>query len=64
MGFDMLRLGLAALLWLAAGAVAHAAEASTRAWVAAAVLALAVQWGFDTAERLWGRGRPRPAPPD
>ena len=32
--------------------------------VPAAVLALAVQWGFDTAERLWGRGRPRPAPPD
>lgn len=32
--------------------------------VPAAVLALAVQWAFDAAERLWGRGRPRPRPPD
>jgi len=32
--------------------------------VPAAVLALAVQWTFDAAERLWGHGRPRPGPPD
>jgi len=65
MGFDMLRLGLAALLWLAAGAVAHAAEASTRAWAAAAVLALAglaVAWPL--ARRAAGNRHLSPPPPE
>lgn len=41
MGSERLRLSAAALLWLAAGALAHAAGASTRTWTGAAVLALA-----------------------
>ncbi|HJV72313.1 sensor histidine kinase [Ideonella sp.] len=58
MGSDQLRLLGAALSWLAAGALAHAAGSAPRAWVGVALLALA---GLIMAWPLARRATPRHA---
>lgn len=70
MGSERLRLGSAALLWLLAGAVAHAAGATARGAVAAALLAsagLALAWplarGLTQARRAPPPLPPEPPPP-
>jgi len=59
------RQGFAALAWLAAGALAHAAGASARAWVGAALLALvgaAIAWPLTRKRMTIASGEAPPSP--